>query len=63
MHDSVSLINEFCALDICSEEEIYRIKINVKHLEVMLDKQDVSDNIPDKSVFINAINLGKAKVG
>lgn len=62
MKDSVSVINKLCALPSLDDNQKQRIYVNIKHLELMLEKDDIKNDTSDKSIFVSAINDGKAKI-
>lgn len=54
MHDSVNLINELNEKDELTEREQDTLSRNKEHLTIMLNKDFISGDERDKTVFIQA---------
>jgi hypothetical protein len=60
MGDSVSLINRLIAEGEHTEKVHDAIQRNYRHLEIMLDKDDIKNSDEDLTPFTDAITAGKA---
>ena len=60
--DSVDLINELVTIALPSDDDKDTIDRNVRHIEIMLAYEELANDSRSKTVFTNAIKVGKAKL-
>jgi hypothetical protein len=57
--DSVAVIDEVLALETPGEEALDALDRNVRHIEIMLDKDHIKDSGEDLTEFVDAVARGR----